>query len=59
MMRLKEARTSNSSSYMLKICEKMGASWSAQVFRQAGVTPVRPLRTDTNNYFESYMPQEN
>ncbi len=35
--RLKQERTSHISRYLLKICEKMGASWSAQVFRQAGV----------------------
>ncbi len=34
--RLKHEGTSHSSSDLLKICVKMGASWSAQVFRQAG-----------------------
>ncbi len=33
---------SHSSSDLLKICVKMGASWSAQDFRQAGVTPSGP-----------------
>ncbi len=33
---LKHEGTSHSSSDLLKICVKMGASWSAQVFRQAG-----------------------
>ncbi len=37
-----EEGTSHSSSDLLKICEKMGASWSAQVIRQAGVTPSGP-----------------
>ncbi len=37
---LKHEGTSHSSSDLLKICVKMGASWSAQVFRQAGVTPT-------------------
>ncbi len=32
----------HSSSDLLKICVKMGASWSAQVFRQAGDTPSGP-----------------
>ncbi len=36
--RLKHEGTSHSSSDLLKICVKMGASWSAQVFRQAGDT---------------------
>ncbi len=40
--RLKHEGTSHSSSDLLKICVKMGASWSAQVFRQAGVTPSGP-----------------
>ncbi len=40
--RLNHERTSHSSSDLLKICEKMGASWSAQVFKQAGVTPAGP-----------------
>ncbi len=40
--RLKHERTSHSSSDLLKICVKMGASWSAQVFRQAGDTPSGP-----------------
>ncbi len=35
MERLKHEGTSHSSSDLLKICVKMGASWSAQVFRQA------------------------
>ncbi len=36
--RLKHERTLHSASDLLKICVKMGASWSAQVFRQAGDT---------------------
>ncbi len=40
--RLKQEGTSHSSSDLLKICVKMGASWSAQVFIQAGVTPSGP-----------------
>ncbi len=36
---LKHEGTSHSSSDLLKICVKMGASWSAQDFRQTGVTP--------------------
>ncbi len=40
--RLKHEGTSHSSSDMLKICVKMGASWSALVFRHAGVTPSGP-----------------
>ncbi len=35
---LKHEGTSQSSSNLLKVCVKMGASWSAQDFRQAGVT---------------------
>ncbi len=40
--RLKHEGTSHSSSDLLKICVKMGASWSAQDFRQTGVTPSGP-----------------
>ncbi len=40
--RLKHEGTSHSSSDLLKICVKMVASWSAQVFRQAGDTPSGP-----------------
>ncbi len=40
--RLKQEGTSHNSRDLLKICEKMGASWSAQVFRQACVTPSGP-----------------
>ncbi len=40
--RLKHEGPSHSSSDLLKICVKMGASWSAQVFRQAGDTPSGP-----------------
>ncbi len=40
--RLKHEGTSHSSSDLLKICEKMGASWSAQDFRQTGVTQSGP-----------------
>ncbi len=40
--RLKHEVTSHSSSDLLKICVKMGASWSAEGFRQAGVTPSGP-----------------
>ncbi len=36
---LKHGGTSHSFSDLLKICVKMGASWSAQDFRQTGVTP--------------------
>ncbi len=36
---LKNEGTLHSSSNLLKICVRMGASWSAQDFRQAGVTP--------------------
>ncbi len=39
---LKHEGTSHSSSDLLKICVKMGASWSAQDFRQTGVTPSGP-----------------
>ncbi len=35
-------REATGSSDLLKICVKMGASWSAQVFRQAGDTPSWP-----------------
>ncbi len=40
--RLKHEGTSHSSSDLLKIFVKMGASWSAQDFRQAGVTLSGP-----------------
>ncbi len=40
--RLKHEGTSHSSSDLLKIFVKMGASWSAQIFRQAGVTTSGP-----------------
>ncbi len=40
--RLKHKGTSHSSSDLLKICVKMGASWSAQVLRQAGDTLLGP-----------------
>ncbi len=40
--RLKHEGTSHSSSDLLMICVKMGASWSAQDFRQAGVTQSGP-----------------
>ncbi len=40
--RLKQQGTSHSSSDLLKICVKMGPSWSAQTFRQAGETPSGP-----------------
>ncbi len=36
---LKQEGTSHSSSDLLKICVKMGASWLAQDFRQTSVTP--------------------
>ncbi len=39
---LKHEGTLHSSSDLLKIFVKMGASWSAQDFRQAGVTPSGP-----------------
>ncbi len=41
--RLKHEGTSHSSRYLLKICVKMGASWSAQDFRQTGVKPSGPV----------------
>ncbi len=37
-----QTSTSHSSSDLLKICVKMGASWSALDFRQTGVTPSGP-----------------
>ncbi len=40
--RLKHEGTLHSSSDLLKICVKMRASSSAQVFRQAGDTPSGP-----------------
>ncbi len=40
--RLKHEGTSHSSGDLLTICVKMGAIWSAQVFRQAGDTPSGP-----------------
>ncbi len=40
--RLKQEGTSHSYSDLLKICVKMGAIWSSQVFKQAGVTPSGP-----------------
>ncbi len=40
--RLKHEGTSHSSSDLLKICVKMGASWSALNFRLTGVTPCGP-----------------
>ncbi len=42
MEHLRHEGTLHSSSDLLKICVKMGASWSAQVFRQTGVTPSGP-----------------
>ncbi len=39
---LKHEGTSHSSTYLLKICVKMGASWSAQDFRQTGITQSGP-----------------
>ncbi len=39
---LKQAGTSHSSSHLLKICVKMEASSSVEVFRQAGVTLSGP-----------------
>ncbi len=39
--RMKHEGTSHNSSDMLKIFVNMGASWSAQDFRQAGVTLSR------------------
>ncbi len=41
--RLKYEGTSHSSRDLLKICVKMGASWSAQDFRQTGVKPSGPV----------------
>ncbi len=40
--RLNHERTLHSSSDLLKICVKIGASWSAQDFRQTGVKPSGP-----------------
>ncbi len=40
--RLKHERTSHSSSDLLKISVKLGASWSTQDFRQTGVTQSSP-----------------
>ncbi len=40
--RLKHERTSHGSSDLLKICVKKRTSWSAQDFRQTGVTPSGP-----------------
>ncbi len=40
--RLKHEGSLHSSSYLLKICVKMMASWSAQDFRQADVTQSGP-----------------
>ncbi len=40
--RLKYEVTSHSSNDLLNICVKMGVSWSAQDFRQTGVTPSGP-----------------
>ncbi len=40
--RLKQQGTSHSSRDLLKICVKMGASWSAQTFRPAGEIPSGP-----------------
>ncbi len=39
---LKHEGILHSSSYLLKICVKIGASWSAQVLRQAGDTLSGP-----------------
>ncbi len=39
---LKHEGTLHSSSDLLNICVQMGASWSAQDFRQTGVTPSGP-----------------
>ncbi len=41
-MKLKQQGTSHSSRDLLKICVKMGASWSAQTFRQTGEIPSGP-----------------
>ncbi len=40
--RFKYEGTLHSSSYLSNNCVKMGASWLAQDFRQAGVTPSGP-----------------
>ncbi len=42
MERFKHEGTSHSSSDLLKICVKMGANWSAQVFKQTDDTPSGP-----------------
>ncbi len=39
---LKQQVTLHSSRDLFKICVKMGASWSAQIFKQAGETPSGP-----------------
>ncbi len=41
--RLKHEGTSHNSSDLLKVCVKMRAKWSAQVFRQADDTPSGPF----------------
>ncbi len=40
--RLKQQGTSHSSRDLFEICVKMGASWSAQTFSQAGEIPSGP-----------------
>ncbi len=40
--RLKQQGTLHSSRDLLKICVKIGASWSIQTFRQAGEIPSGP-----------------
>ncbi len=39
---LKQQGTPHNLRDLLKICVKMGASWSAQTFRQAGEIPSGP-----------------
>ncbi len=58
---LKHEGTSHSSSDLLKICVKMEASWSAQIFRQAGDTvwawcfPSFVLSEDLAHIFFTYL----
>ncbi len=52
--RLKHVGTSHSSSDLLKIFVKMGASWSAQVFRQAGDRPVAIVDISTYRTIYGY-----
>ncbi len=51
--RLKHEGTSHSSSDLLKIFVKMGASWSAQDFRQTGVT-----QSGSGHFFYFLLPED-